>query len=580
MENANLLSQSEEARIMSSQQRDKEDSHANCGAASRRQASNCHKMQNHKRRRQTNSFRANLIIWPLILYSLSQAAYNLLQFDKTIESICAPTTTTTEEENSSFSICNLIKASTRSPASRLIRGESSNQICSSSSASAAVSSQQFTLSPQALLCNNDDSRQRQLRHSLSGSGSNFILFAEALHQQQPELQQPASSRGIIILNSTNFNNELIQFKHQFPHIKVIEYYVSYCKFCMKFKQTFLQLARDVYEWRNILRPSAIDLSVSSNSPIAQSWSIDVVPTIRIHPPPLNSLAEKLNQKFIEANRTFTSVNELQRYMHHVYSNNSLYLKSLPEITKYIDKPRLLKMDLLNYIKAYIDNLEENAELPATWPNLRPVKEGTLIDLLRNHPRQELFLIIEGPSVAATLADQSNLGLQIMMELSSSGPYKAVRYVKASENRKLIKDVIIQHKKGINGQASMSSSTNSDNIGTTTVDEQLELLNNLLSEDPSDYQKILLVHIDDSHSPINRSSTSSQTINSLHNSFPFMNIINLQSIDQSLLDHHNALSASASQRGGYSMGARARRSLFSVAGSAILDKMANDHKVEL
>lgn len=538
------------------------------------------------------------ILWPLVLYTFIQVTSNLIQY----------------YNQSSFQISTL---NTLLNSRSLSTSISLNEVCQSNQQELVCSSL-----PQPLLSSSISSNSHHVlsqKRSIFGGG---IIYADALqHQNQPFETNHKLEKGIIVLNSTNFNSELIQYKHPFPHIKLIEYYVSFCRFCSKFKQTYINLAKEIYEWRNVLRPSAIDVGVSDNSPIAHSWSVETVPTLRIHPPPKPSLAYELNKQLSTWQQTLSS-SDLQKYMFNEYNSSKLMLHSMAAVTNYMEKVSLLKLDLLRYIERYVtyvtqqqqqnnenNNKEDQQQLfPTSWPNLSPVTENNLIELLRNHPRPELFLIIEGGPSTTSVSDQSSstkahepsLGLQILMELSSSAPWKAVRYVKASDNKQLIEDVILQHKRAIAGTSDQTSEQ---------ITEQIELLNNLLSTTTSGEggNTILLVHIDDSHSTVNSVTSSSNNNDALQKNsflspssaaFPFMTIVSAMDLGgmATMLDHESN-AHHLNQNKGYSIINRAkrattkddinqssinrlRRSLFSVAGSAILDKMANERKVEL
>lgn len=316
--------------------------------------------------------------------------------------------------------------------------------------------------------------------SASGQSSWLPRLTVGAHAAQVGLHahQPASQRNhaplhqdqelIAQLNLTNFNSELIQLKHQFAHIKLIEFYVAYCGFCTKFKQTLIKLAREIQPWKNVIRPAAIDISLPLNIPIANARTVDEVPKLRLHPPPYKSLAERLDKQLATlrknlsldhtlmqtSNTSFSLADaqtELQKSMLDEYNLSNLMIEPLENTKQYLDNVPLLKANLLNYIERFVQHRirVQQQPLPSTWPNLSPVTETSLAELRRNHPRKELFLIIEGhPHSESSQAetDQSStgpvsLGLSIMLELSSAAPWRAVRYVRASENKPLIEDVI-------------------------------------------------------------------------------------------------------------------------------------------
>uniref|UniRef100_A0A6G1SDW6 Sulfhydryl oxidase n=1 Tax=Aceria tosichella TaxID=561515 RepID=A0A6G1SDW6_9ACAR len=382
-------------------------------------------------------------------------------------------------------------------------------------------------------CHGDSLGSLLSTRAIFGSG---ILLADAAQVTANSMYQASHDREIIVLNSTNFNTELIQYDHPFPHIKLIEYYLPYCGICLRFKQTYIQLSKDIYSWRNVIRLSAIDLGVSNNSPIAHSWSIDVVPTLRIHPPPKPELAAKLNEQLSTWSRRMQS-SELQKAMYQEYSGANLMISSLG-VTNYTndpskrdsvaDKVTLLKQDLIRYIDRYVSDHPD--KVPETWPNLRPVTEKTLVDLKRHHPRPQLFLIIE-LNDNINSADASNtghlsstrpgIGLEIIMELSSSPAWKAIRYVRAMDNKNLIEDVISKKKKEFNDQTDVQ---NTDQNSAKTMN----LLNDLLTGKSNQDSGFILIHIDESHSPFGYSETSLST------RYPSIQIIS--SSDLNTTDH--------------------------------------------
>lgn len=333
--------------------------------------------------------------------------------------------------------------------------------------------------------------------SLFGSAGPRIWMAEAASTLQPEQQQEAE-KGIVVLNSTNFNRELLQNRHSFPHIKLIEFYVAYCGFCSKFKPTYNNLAKEIYSWRNVIRPSMID--VSTNLPIARSWRVDTVPTLRVCPPPTAQLASKIDKQLFKMmkDNDESSEDRTHDYLYTEYTAAKPMVQSLEPAT-YLNDIHKFKTVLLEYINSYVrsSTLSDGRNInhiPETWPNLRPVGEESLSKLLANHPRQELFLMIQGPADQSQ-PDQANMAFQVMLELSSTASWKAVRYVKASENKALVEDVISQLKKLSRQPANQ-------------INEQVKILENFLTDKPSSEKgNIVLVHTDDSHSLVKMEGSS-------------------------------------------------------------------------
>jgi len=448
---------------------------------------------------------ARALIWPLVLYSLMQL-FAQLAFPNDSSSCFQDAAKNTPSSSSS---------SSGSHSHDLRICSTNKEICSSNEISDSTQKPLLSAAHLSSLLQIFN----QQRRSNNGAG---VLLAHA-----SSLYQPNEEKRIIILNSTNYNPELIQYKHPFPHIKLIEYYVTYCGFCAKFKATYNELAKQIYPWRNVIRPSALDIGISSNSPIARSWSIEIVPTLRIHPPPDPVLAEKLYSQLASL-KSKRSQTELQEAMAGAYNNSRLMMQSLGAL-KYKDNESLLKLDLIRYIERYVR--DRPSELPATWPNFRPVSETSLMELHRNHPRQELFLIIER-AVGTFDPDQSSddyrpsLGMSVMLELSSSASWKAIRFVRASENRVVIEDVI-KHLK--------QTSEHRQNPEGSNVGEQVEFLENLLSTSKqSSESSIALVHIDYAHSSLDASGSTVLT-------FPFMTVVTgkeIMAMEQSIqIDSH-------------------------------------------
>lgn len=339
------------------------------------------------------------ILWPLVLYSLIQLASNLLS-----------TTTDSNINNSPltrphFNAGNLQVEpvqqcqTTTTTNGRALARTSSLKSCSSTAEISSKTPLLYSYYPQHQSSSTYLNSLLEIFNLDFGlnkifSGNKLVLLAEASFLRQ---YQPNQDKGIIVLNSTNFNTELIQHKHPFPHLKLIEYYVAFCRVCAKFKATYTKLAKEIYPWRNVIRPAAIDLSISTNSPVAHSWSVETVPTMRIHPLPNPTLAEQLDKQ-LSLWTTRLNQSELQQNMFSEYSSANLIIHRL-DVLQYMDKVSLLKSDLVHYVERYVkDKQNKPSELPQTWPNLKPVTETSLLELYRNHPRQELFLIIESSNI--------------------------------------------------------------------------------------------------------------------------------------------------------------------------------------
>lgn len=332
-----------------------------------------------------------------------------------------------------------------------------------------------------------------LKNEKASKKSGFIIFAKAnsIFSAQQQQQQQLQDREIIQLNSKNFYTELNQYKQELPHLNLIQFYLPHNRLCTKFKPTFTRLAKEINSWRNVIRLSAIDISNGDNSLITGPWSVDAVPTLKIHPPLKHQLAKNLHHQFKAKNESLKP-SELHEYMSSQYRDANVSVGSL-DATRYIEDVATFKQDIMIYIDKYVRATSDGSEsrgnvVPSTWPNLHPVIEPTLKELLSNHPRRELFLIVEPPSMMTGSLDS---GLRILMELSSSSAWKAVRYVRAIENEPIIGDILTQlNKSSISNRAS-------------TMAEASSLGSDLSSNSASSSlpNELVLIHISDAHPSI-------------------------------------------------------------------------------
>lgn len=405
-------------------------------------------------------------------------------------------------------------------------------------------------------------------HHVQQTSKSLVILANAFNQQQQidenQLIANYEKENIIQLSSSNFNTQLIQHKSSFKHLILIKYFLPFSKFCAKFKPTYARFAKQIYSWRNVIRLGQIDLANSNNSPIANAWQIEKVPTLRIHPPILNEeKSQFLQEQLIHLNATM-KMSELQKSLFGHYNSLNLFIETI-NVTNYIDKYQELRRHLLVYIRDFVERTtmhtkqkhneganEENfdvanpVQLPKTWPNLKPVSESTLSQLLKNHPRRELFLIIERDKIPIEEAaesssasnqiahdaidkdtkkkQQQNLALGVIMDLSSSPAHKAVRYVRANENRALIEDIVEQ----------LNKTNGPSNQGDSLWDSQ------------SSNDHLILIYVDDAHPPVKNGN--SELSSGFHSAITKLTMKDLEfngSSFSSILD--SSMSASLHQR---------------------------------
>lgn len=329
-------------------------------------------------------------------------------------------------------------------------------------------------------------------HLLCKITSPFIISADAVTISDSHSHQEA---GIITLNSENFIDELVQYNQKLPHMKLVEYYLPINRFCYEFGPTYKNLAKEIFTWRNVIRLAALD--VSKEDSIAHAWAIEEVPTLRIHPPSSPQESKILHDAYEAKKTEDKSNNELILYMRNKFSETNITTIPL-SAAKYVDKLNLFKREVLQAIDDYARF--NKGHLPSTWPNLHPVKETSLKELLNSHPRQELFLIIDAQSRPNQRNDggyssysvdndieADNIGLNILMELSSSSAWRSVRYVRADENRPLIDDILNQLNKTSKIDAKLDDKSSESSTGETTL--------NLPVDD------VVLIRVNDAHPSI-------------------------------------------------------------------------------
>lgn len=525
----------------------------------------------YKRRRGAFLPTRGAVLLSLVLLGLVHLAPHLLDNGGSSSSSTSPLPCNSGSNN--------IKRTSALRAAAILDEENQNKCSSESNSNIKISS---------LLSVENANYLTSLIEKLGESLRPKILLAQA-HQASQE-----KGREIFDLTAANFNPELIQHESPFPHIKLIEYYVPFCRFCKQLASTYDRLASDIHAWRNVIRPVA--LNVAGNSLVLQPWSIEEVPSLKFYPPVNATIAAKFNELHDEWNKTMP-LQQVHQNVAKLFNTLTDYKAETLNLNKYLENSKLLKSDLLNYIERYAIAHEPN-DLPATWPNLRPVSEPSLLQLRKTHPRKELFLVVEGARHQSSSA-ASSLGLATVMELSSTTSWKSVRYVRASENRPLIENVIMQLKRVIERKsqdgnshdtATAVATEQSKQQGNNSIQEQIELLTKLMNEQEgvesdgkSATNSLVLVHIDDSHQPVKRSEQLAST------AIPSMTIVtgsDLVNSEQQLSGELTFGDATASNN----VNTRARRAAAAAsddqtgkdaqATAVKFDDLSNEKKIEL
>lgn len=108
---------------------------------------------------------------------------------------------------------------------------------------------------------------------------------------------------VFVLTSHNFYQSVFNQ----PYGSNVEFYNSFCGFCRNFAPIYKEFAEDVYEWRDIIRISAIDCADDANNDICRDMEIMQYPTLRYFPPYYRNESNHLG---IEINHAPRQVGEL------------------------------------------------------------------------------------------------------------------------------------------------------------------------------------------------------------------------------------------------------------------------------
>ncbi|XP_076748622.1 sulfhydryl oxidase 2 [Xylocopa sonorina] len=113
-------------------------------------------------------------------------------------------------------------------------------------------------------------------------------------------QNPISSQGlynasdsVVILNVTNFKSSIYEDTKGW----LVEFYNSWCGFCLRFAPVWREFANDIYAWKDIVVVAAIDCANDDNNPICRDYEIMHYPmlkyfSVNAHAPSLGLLMEK------------------------------------------------------------------------------------------------------------------------------------------------------------------------------------------------------------------------------------------------------------------------------------------------
>ncbi|XP_017773432.1 PREDICTED: sulfhydryl oxidase 2 [Nicrophorus vespilloides] len=193
-----------------------------------------------------------------------------------------------------------------------------------------------------------------------------------------------------ILTNNNFKKIIYGQKNAW----IVEFYNSWCGFCQRFAPSWKSLAKDIKDWKNIIKVGAIDCSDDDNSALCRNFEIMAYPTLK--------------------------------YFHENYIEDSKHLGA--DVTKGTDMG-----EHKNYLIKHMI-LEQENKRGLDFPTLLPYKHSNILHLFDSNVNAKyVFLVIDKP--------ESMLGPQLSLDFNA---YKeiCVRYA-TTENEALTKKFKIQ-----------------------------------------------------------------------------------------------------------------------------------------
>ncbi|XP_033345405.1 sulfhydryl oxidase 1-like [Bombus vosnesenskii] len=122
---------------------------------------------------------------------------------------------------------------------------------------------------------------------------NAAVAKEPYQSQIPTQGLYNTSDNVVILNVTNFKSSVYEDTKGW----LVEFYNSWCGYCLRFAPLWKDFANDIYAWKDIVVIAAIDCADDDNNPICREYEIMHYPmlkyfSVNAHPPSLGLLMEK------------------------------------------------------------------------------------------------------------------------------------------------------------------------------------------------------------------------------------------------------------------------------------------------
>uniref|UniRef100_A0A915PZZ6 Thioredoxin domain-containing protein n=1 Tax=Setaria digitata TaxID=48799 RepID=A0A915PZZ6_9BILA len=109
-----------------------------------------------------------------------------------------------------------------------------------------------------------------------------IIFLGQITVAEDENEEPVPSSlyspndHITILNANNFAPKVYNQRQVF----FVEFYSSWCGACIGYAETYKQLAKQLNQWKNIVRIAAVDCADDQNLGLCRDHNVDAFPSIK------------------------------------------------------------------------------------------------------------------------------------------------------------------------------------------------------------------------------------------------------------------------------------------------------------
>jgi thiol-disulfide isomerase/thioredoxin len=204
------------------------------------------------------------------------------------------------------------------------------------------------------------------------------LFADAKVTTPSSTSLYNQSDGVLNLDHSDFASSVFGKTNAF----LVKFYANWCGHCITFASRYKMLARDVINWRSVVRLAAVNCADTVNLNLCRDQSVTSYPTLKFYDPFSESGA--LGREFFLMD----------------YTTNSMRKSVLHAITEYIRS---------------IDPKERDEKL-GSWPQLMPFNVSSQSQVIQNlelpYEAKPVLMVIEGPP-----ATSAEVGVEVCCLLS-------------------------------------------------------------------------------------------------------------------------------------------------------------------